>query len=106
MHYISVNEAAEYGARQMTVACEKQRQYERQSIATLKIRISGANNAAFIPRIPPVRVQPLVPVAKFHSSRRTRYAPTRREKAALLLEAAGTLVGRLFRRRDTGPETR
>ena len=109
MRHISVNDAAEYGMRHLMAVREKQFQHFKAQMRLLDDRIKRSRNAApspFIPRIPMVRAPPLVPVAKWRNSRHTHYVPTRMEKAALLLGAAGTLVGRLFRRRDTGPETR
>ena len=107
MRHISVNDAAEYGMRHLMAVRENRFQHFKAQMQLLD-RIKRSRNAAppFIPRIPPARVQPLVPVATWHNSRHIRYAPTRTEKVALLLEAASTRVGRWFRRPDTGPATR
>lgn len=107
MRYISVNDAAEYGRRHLMAVHETRVEQFKAHMRLMDHMKRTRNDAPqFIPRIPLVRVQPLVPVAKFHNSRHTRYAPTRMEKAALLLEAAGTRVGQWFRRPDTGPATR
>ena len=107
MRYISVNDAAEYG-RQHLMAVHETRveQFKTHMRLMDHMKKIARNDAQFTPRIRSARALPLVPVAKFHSSRRIRCAPTRMEKAALLLEAAGTRVGRWFRRPDTGPATR
>jgi hypothetical protein len=104
MRHISVVNAAEYGMRHLMAVHERQVQQFKAHMRLLD-HIKKSRRNVFIPRIPLARVPPLVPVAKFHNSRRTRYSPTRMEKAALLLGAASTRVGRWFRRRDTGPET-
>ena len=106
MRYVSVNDAAEYGKRHLMAVHERQVRRFNEHMRLMDHFNNARNDAPFIPRIPAARAPPLVPVAKFHSSRRTRYAPTRMEKAAWLLGAAGTRVARWFRRPDTGPETR
>ena len=107
MRYISVNDAAEYGRRHLMAAHETRvRQFNQRMQAMDRMKKSARNDAPFIPRIPAARALPLVPVATWRNSHRIRRAPTRMEKAALLLEVAGTRVGRWFRRPDTGPVTR
>jgi hypothetical protein len=107
MRYISVNDAAEYGRRHLMAVHETRVEQFKAHMRLIDHMKRTRNDAPqFIPRIPTARALPLVPVATWRNSHRIRCALTRMEKAALLLGAAGTLVGRLFRRPDTGPETR
>ena len=106
MRHISVDDAAEYGMRHLMAVHENRVEQFKAHMRLMDHMKRTRNDAQFIPRIPLVKVPPIVPVAKFHNSRHIRYAPTRMEKAALLLGAAGTRVARWFHQRDTGPETR